>query len=316
MFKKNIFRELKESDNEIFTNLNKKDLEYLLFLINLYKLRLREKINVDFDETFGLEIECEDASWDKIGKHLLSEWELTDDISLHEGAEIKSPPLRDTKENWLALKDTCSVLRKHASIGINTGGHVHVGVQALGSSAESLMNFMKLWAVYEHIIYRFSYGEFTGPRPGIKSQAKSSRIDFVNSVYLYENRYSTIEEILRQLSLEKCSAVNFNHMNTFKTLEFRCPNASLNPVIWQNNVNLFVKMMLYSKSSRFNNAFLDKKMRNILINEKKPNQIYVDDALEFIDLIFDNNLDKIYFLRQYLKSFEATDTYDMAKTFC
>jgi len=61
MFKKNIFRELKESDNEIFTNLNKKDLEYLLFLINLYKLRLREKINVDFDETFGLEIECEDA---------------------------------------------------------------------------------------------------------------------------------------------------------------------------------------------------------------------------------------------------------------
>ena len=285
-------------------------------MINLYKLRLREVINIDFNETFGLEIECEDASWNEIGRHLLRRWELTDDLSLHEGAEIKSPPLRDTKESWLDLKDTCSMLYKNASVGINTGGHVHIGLQALGSDTKSLINFMKLWAIYEHIIYRFSYGEFTGPRPGINDAAKSSRIDFINSVYLYENKYSTIEEILRHLCLEKCSAVNFKHMNTFKTLEFRCPNASLNPVIWQNNVNLFVKMMLYSKSNSFNNSLLDEKRRTILINEKKPNQIYVDDALEFIDLIFDNNLDKIYFLRQYLKSFEATDSYDMAKTFC
>ena len=36
------------------------------------------------------------------------------------------------------------------------------------------------------------------------------------------------------------------------------------------------------------------------------NQIYLEQALELCDMIFDNNLDKIYFLRQYLKSFETT----------
>ena len=32
--------------------------------------------------------------------------------------------------------------------------------------------------------------------------------------------------------------------------------------------------------------------------------IYLEQAVELADLIFDNNLDKVYFLRQYIKSFE------------
>ena len=31
---------------------------------------------------------------------------------------------------------------------------------------------------------------------------------------------------------------------------------------------------------------------------------YLEQAVELADLIFDNNLDKVYFLRQYIKSFE------------
>lgn len=37
------------------------------------------------------------------------------------------------------------------------------------------------------------------------------------------------------------------------------------------------------------------------------NKIYLEQALEFADLIFNNNIDKIYFLRQYLKSFESSE---------
>ena len=33
--------------------------------------------------------------------------------------------------------------------------------------------------------------------------------------------------------------------------------------------------------------------------------IYLEQALELCDMIFTNNFDKVYFLRQYLKSFEV-----------
>ena len=33
-------------------------------------------------------------------------------------------------------------------------------------------------------------------------------------------------------------------------------------------------------------------------------RIKIDTSLELADILFDNNLDKVYFLRQYLKSFE------------
>ena len=36
-------------------------------------------------------------------------------------------------------------------------------------------------------------------------------------------------------------------------------------------------------------------------------EIFLDQALEFADLIFTNNLDKIYFLKQYLKGFELAN---------
>lgn len=314
--RKNIFNELNPSENEMFLNLNSKDLDYVISLINMYKLILRDRINVDLDETFGLEIECENANWGKIGKRMIEDWQLTDDISLENGAEIKSSPLTDSKKNWDDLRNMCKVLMNHAFIGTHTGGHVHVGIQALGHDIKSLINFMKLWAIYEHIIYRFSYGEFTGPRPGIKGAAMESKIDFINACYFYEHEDASKEEILKHLSAEKCVAVNFKHYHTLRTLEFRCPNASLNPVIWQNNVNLFVKMMLYAKSDKFNSSFIEEKFSKIFIIEKTPNEIYVNDALELIDLIFDNNLDKIYFLRQYLKSFEVSKDYEMAKTFC
>lgn len=66
--------------------------------------------------------------------------------------------------------------------------------------------------------------------------------------------------------------------------------------------------MLYCKSLKFNDDIVERRKRNNL-NEYYSlefyNEIFLDQALELSDLIFDNNLDKLYFLRQYLKSFEV-----------
>ena len=117
------------------------------------------------------------------------------------------------------------------------------------------------------------------------------------------------------LTNSKYMAVNFRHFNTLGTLEFRCPNASFNPIIWQNNVNLFFKMLRYASSSKFNGDFINEKI-NKLDSGVIYDEINVNDALELCDLIFDNNLDKVYFLRQYLKSFDLSQEYKKAKTFC
>ena len=41
------------------------------------------------------------------------------------------------------------------------------------------------------------------------------------------------------------------------------------------------------------------------------NKLYIDEALELVDLVFDNNLDKINFLKQYLKLYDLF-SYDEA----
>ena len=50
----------------------------------------------------------------------------------------------------------------------------------------------------------------------------------------------------------------------------------------------------------------------------KYSEVNIEEALEFVDLVFDNDLDKVYFLRQYIKNYEENFKINkavMAKTF-
>lgn len=312
----NIFDEIRPSDNELLSSLSKKDLEYLLNLINNYKLMLRDTLNIPKTETFGLEIECEHADFDKMINRKAKEWTLVDDISLCAGAELKSPALIDTKENWVTLRKMCKMVSKYSQVGFNVGGHIHVGTQILKHDFESLINFLRLWTVYEQVIFRFCYGEFLGPRPKFNEFSKSMRSEFMYLILYNETGNLTERELIYHLIKDQNYAVDFTHYDTFRTFEFRCPNGTFNPVIWQNNVNIFAKMLLYSNSKRFDKDTINEKLDRIDLSYFTASEIFVDDAVEFADLVFDNNLDKVYFLRQYLKGFEVSNEYEMAKTFC
>ena len=39
------------------------------------------------------------------------------------------------------------------------------------------------------------------------------------------------------------NVVDFHSLKKNNTIEFRCPNGTLNPIIWQNNVNLFAHLL-------------------------------------------------------------------------
>ena len=152
--------------------------------------------------------------------------------------------------------------------------------------------------------------------------------NFFGGTYVrYEGKNASISDILCRLR-ERYQAVNFGNVyvgnyNDFaedNTIEFRCPNGTLNPVVWQNNVNLFVNLLKYSKDLSFDDDIVQKRhLINLdkFLELKWYNEIYLEQALELCDMIFNNNLDKIYFLKQYLKSFQVSkNKEDYLKTKC
>ncbi len=314
-----IFNYIKPNNNDKLSDMSGLDLQELIWYIENYYLELRKRLGFDNMVTFGLELEFEQAMKDRICNQLNQyfnndSWLLKHDGSLENGAEINSPILKDVESSWQELEKVCEIVSDNAQIGRKSGGHIHIGTQVIGSKSTSWLNFIKFWSVYENIIYRFVYGDYLVGRPSIKEYAEPMTRDFWNDYLISKERGYSTEEIVRKASHKRYQAVNLNNVVNFSdfkkdnTIEFRCPNGSLDPVIWQNNVNLFVNILLYAKSSRFNDDIVTKRHET---NQDKYsrlsdyNELYLEQALELCDMIFTSNFDKVYFLRQYLKSFKV-----------
>lgn len=319
-----IFSFINPKDNTKLSELKGIDLQELLVLINDYKLELRDSLNLSPDITFGLELEFEHANIKKIDKKLNlyfpnKEWATASDGSLVNGAEISSPILKDTKLTWINLKKICSIISPFAKIGEKAGGHIHIGSQILGDNQQSWFNLMKIWSAYENIVFRFVYGEFLTYRPVLASYAYPLYDDFKIQYQDAKEQKLDLDKLIHNLSSRRNQAINFGNVSTShlkenypeNTIEFRCPNGSLNPVIWQNNVNLLTKLLLYCGNNNFNNDVVEKRLQSNDDNyyvfdwEKVYNEIYIEQSLELCDMIFSNNLDKIYFLKQYLKQLKV-----------
>lgn len=343
-----VFKYLNPLDNEIISRINKKERDEILSYINRYDLEYRNLLGFSDDVTFGLEIEMEHFKggfhsmipFSKLIKNIVgnANWECKNDVSLLNGIldygrEITSDILRDSEKCWIDLKNVCNEASLWGEIGPKCSGHVHVGAQVLGSNTLYWYRFIKLCSIYENIIYRFGYGEYLNFRPMILTKAKPFAA-------LYNDRHSIMESKIggdlfwllsvidgKRLYTDslKYYGISFWHMlcddhydlyqnydkvNKYCTVEYRVPNGTFDYVIWQNNINFFVNLLLYCKSDKFNEDILDR--RYLLVKDNFSNldsysKIYLEQAIELCDMIFSNNLDKIYFLRQYLKSFEETD---------
>lgn len=315
-----IFKYIDLDSNDMFSKMNGDDLQSFIILLEDFYLKLRDNIGLDDSITFGVELEFENANREKIKDLLFQnlpkhDWILKSDLSLFNGAEINSPVLTDKKIFWNELNEVCSIVKKYATIGKNAGGHIHVGTQTLGSERQSWLNFIKLWSVYENIIYRFAYGDYLTYRPSLVKYASPVKNQLWNNYIFFINDNVSLSDMLIDLSLNRRQGVNFS--NVFKdnldnyeklnTIEFRCPNATFNSEVWQNNVSFFSRLLSYSRSSSFDDDIIQRrqgKYSQWLTNLDCYNDIYFDQALELCDMIFDNNLDKICFLKQYFKSCE------------
>lgn len=323
-FMNDIFKIINPSDNYMLSLLGNNDRYEIIDHINKYYLSLRNDLGFSEKDSFGLEIEYEYGDNEKIirerTKKGLDNWLFTSDRSLKNGGEFNSPILYDNPTSWKELETLCKIISNYAVVGENTGSHIHIGVQVLGKEVESWYNFLKLWSTYEHIIYHFAYGEYLTSRPYINRYAYTCSHFFWKLYKIASEEKYDMNRMIDLLSELRSMGVNFgnvqySHFESLRwknTIEFRCPNGTLNPIIWQNNVNLFMHMFKCVRSNNFDDDTL---MKRKIINRQKYNylsiedynNIYLEDALEFCDLVFTKNVDKVYFLRQYLKNNEVSN---------
>ena len=288
------------------------------------KIEYRDKLDINPRTTIGIEIEFEKANLKdvrkKINQYLEGEWKAVFDGSVSDsfldvikGGEINSPIITNKMYEWAELETVCEILKNEgAEITEYCGGHVHIGKNII--KLESYMNFIKLWYLYEPIIFRFCYGEYNRGRDLINFYAHALRINLWN-IITSEEKYKYSSQIINYLGKDRNLCVNFqNIFNKKKTFEFRCPNSSLDPAIWQNNVNFFAHLLDKSNDIEIDKDKLAYEIKNYDLKQSDYIKIDMNEAIELADIIFDNEIDKLYFLRQYIKDGNDNNVDDFTKT--
>lgn len=310
-----------------FSKLDRYKQIVLISELDKLKLEYRKKLNFDENLTFGVEIEYGNAKSNKVERVLkkfsenpeygyYGKWNFTNDPNFTKfkdgviyGGEVKTPIFSNDEEKFEELKIMCDKLNKfNAIIDDRMGLHIHVSKDIFSMDEIKLIKFLKMYAVYEHIIYKFGYnGKY--PREVLESYAYPIRktiLDIINSNSLTLN-FNHIVHNLNERLLSKESGVNFanleNGILSTNTVEFRMCNGTIDPIVIQNEINLFCNLLLKIKSDNYDIDYIDYRFdklysSNIGLDEYK--KIYMDDALEFSDIVFDDDTDKKYFLKQYL----------------
>lgn len=272
-------------------------------------IKYRQTLNLSKKITFGIEIEYENALLDKIsyaleeekmfdrnicGWHNKTELDITEYNECGEeiNGEITSPRLIDEKRTWISLERVLDLIKYNGGIITEKcGGHVNIGAHILGENIEYWKNFFLLWKLYYKEIYLFSTGEFANIRSNVKNCSKPI------------NRGISVDDILRINSFEdfnfrvfdKCHDIYIpirvlEKVQDGNRIEFRIPNGTLNPTIWQNYINFFSKFVIACTKD------LDSDKIIYDINHKNSNPI------DLANYVFKSEIDKEMFLIQSLKT--------------
>lgn len=290
------------------SELNKKSLDEYFDYLDKQQLYYRDSLSIQEFVTFGIEIEYEKFKREKVDNYTirtLKKWHSKDDSTLKAGGEVTFPILTDSLTTWKELRKICNYLRKNKVYTKgNAGGHIHVGSHIMNADLEAWRCFLKTYMIYENELVYFLNGEDKLAR---KSASKYAKL--VSETYYRRlddiNEARDLSELYYAIILSKKNALSFfytklksTHRDVYNTVEFRSPNSSVNELIWQNNINTVTKLMLAARNKKIDEDFLDYKL------EKESDKFaLLPKALELADIIFDNDLDKMYFLKQYKKDF-------------
>ena len=258
------------------------------------KLTIPEKVN------FGLELELDQINYDEVFKLVRNQfnqgWIVKTDKSLTKGrnAEIVSPVLQNKKQTWQLLQRMGELLTKinpsydKCSFQINFDGN-------LLPNTEDKIKFLKLFAVYEDIIYRFSMGEDKEYRESLDMYASPIILSLKGALDLDD------EYAIELFSNNKRYGVIFKTLDK-NLIEIRTPNATSNSILMQNYITFFYYLIKFATSKKCNTKELDQYINNfyriyLLEGYQQPK---TEKALELSNKIFTNKTDQYQFMHQYI----------------
>lgn len=261
----------------------------------------REVLGIPKKVNFGLELELDkidpDMVYKLVRKEFGSSWIVKEDKSLTKGenAEIVSPVLHNTKDTWILLKKMGELLERlnpnydKCSFQVNFDGSILPRV-------EDKVRFLKLYAMYEDIVYRLSQGD--------RGSYRDSMEEYAAPIILYLKGGLSIsnEATINLLSNQKRYGIAFKDKDGKDLIEFRSPNMSNNPIEWQNYINVFYYMLMAASKPKYDKSEVDRYIDHyykcyILEDYEREKK---EKAISFAKVILPGNTDKSNFFHQYM----------------
>ena len=263
-------------------------------------MEFRSKLTLPHKANFGLELELDKVDLlevkELVGRNIGGDFSVKNDKSLTTGmnAEINTPVLRNSKATWELLKRMGELLKKinasydRCSFQVNFDG-------SLLPSVEDRVKFLKIYAMYEDIVYRFSKGEDLSYRDSLEEYA-SPIILTLKGVLSINN-----DAVVEMFSNQKRYGICFKSRDC-DLIEFRTPNMTDNVCLWQNYVTFFYYLLNLVHSGKINMREVDEYINSysriyILENYEKEKE---EKALQLSKKLFCNSTDRINFMHQYL----------------
>ena len=298
--------------------------EELLNILKDYEIKYKDKLS-GIDIPFGCEIEFEEIPHILADKGLynikkynsnMNKWKLVSDESLNDlkgnirfrnniyGGEIVSPILHNTKEDWFQLKEICTMLKNLKAKNTDfSSAQIHFDNELFKENYEGIKNLLKIWAIYEDIIYRFSKGNSDHLRKNINEFARPMSRKYVSII---KSKYIDDYEILIQnlKIIKRMTGLSFSEFYTPNkdSFEVRTPNGTVDEIIWQNNINFFNHILSSALDSNKDWELIDFYISDYnrkYYKLKNYENLRLDKAKKFGDFIFDEEEDKLNFMKQY-----------------
>lgn len=299
-----------------------------------------EKLGLPKDFKFGIELEAYNVKINgKNGMYTGKSAEFINNSGWHMatkaeeslvgngGAELVSPILKDTPEDWKSISKICEHMKKFPDnkgdsvvADDKCGLHIHFDSNCLTQNPARFKNFLRLYAESEELLYKMC-NEKNAPirRNAINKNFKG--LNLISSLWRNGMASPTGKKILKQiengtlklsykkfgklkmlaskykLDERRYSGLNLTNIGTPQknTIEFRMANGTLNPEIIKQNVFLY--------SSLINTAIeiteKPEKYKNSLSNFYKTDLTEEQKAENFLSLIIENEEDRAIYMERW-----------------
>lgn len=317
--------------NTMLSSLKNSEIRELLELVKNFNYEYLDSVNLPNNLHFGIEIEFERGMQNAIKTYMINEynavetkksdykkWNISNDASLYNGMELSSPILTDEKNTWIEIKDICEMLNRSKAVATHrTGAHVHFNFSYLKDNYKNLIRLIELYTVYENILIKFGYGHTGKPRQNLFTYAKPIGQE-IKSKLLCIMESKNWNDLCIWMPYHKHSSINFKNINweniendNKNTIEFRSANGTVDYSIWQNLVNTYGHLIKSCTNLTFDDEFIKYKIKTFYYknchDEQFYNKVYLREALELVDTIFDNDYDKLMFLKNYINNNEIDE---------